>query len=56
MLYRPHNNPLMERIITRGRLGHLRKLIRRDDMRGLLRSLAENRPVWYAPDQNYGRR
>ena len=56
MLYRPHNNPLMERIITRGRLGHLRKLIPRDDIRGLLRSLAENMPVWYAPDQNYGRR
>ena len=56
MLYRPHNNPLMERMISRGRLGHVRKLIPRSDMRGLLNSLAENMPVWYAPDQNYGRK
>ena len=34
---------------------HFEKAIPRDDMRGFLRSLRGNMPVWYAPDQNYGR-
>jgi KDO2-lipid IV(A) lauroyltransferase len=34
---------------------HYEKAIERSDIRGMLRSLKDNHPVWYAPDQNYGR-
>jgi KDO2-lipid IV(A) lauroyltransferase len=34
---------------------HFERAIPRGDIRALLLSLKENMPVWYAPDQNYGR-
>ncbi|WJW75265.1 LpxL/LpxP family Kdo(2)-lipid IV(A) lauroyl/palmitoleoyl acyltransferase [Thiohalobacter sp. IOR34] len=55
VLYREHKNPLFERVMRRARERHFEKAIPRDDMRGFLRSLKANMPVWYAPDQNYGR-
>lgn len=57
-MYREHKNPLLETVVLRARLAHARALtvkeIRRGDVRGMLRSLKHNLPVWYAPDQNYG--
>ena len=55
VMYREHKNPLFERIMRGARERHFEKAIPRDDMRGMLRSLRANMPVWYAPDQNYGR-
>ncbi len=55
VMYREHKNPLFERIMRRARERHFEKAIPRDDLRGMLRSLKANMPVWYAPDQNYGR-
>ncbi|WP_297527249.1 LpxL/LpxP family Kdo(2)-lipid IV(A) lauroyl/palmitoleoyl acyltransferase [Thiohalobacter sp.] len=55
VLYRPHKNPAFEAVMRKARELHFEKAIRRDDMRGFLRSLKGNMPVWYAPDQNYGR-
>lgn len=54
VLYREHENPVVERILRNSRQRHFDNAIRRDDMRGLLRSLKANNAVWYAPDQNYG--
>ena len=54
VLYREHKNPVFESVMRRARERHFEKAIPREDMRGLLRSLKENRAVWYAPDQNYG--
>lgn len=54
VLYREHKNPAFESVMRRARARHFEKAIPREDMRGLLRSLKENRAVWYAPDQNYG--
>lgn len=55
VLYREHKNPVFEAVMRRARETHFEKAIPRGDMRGFLRSLRANMPVWYAPDQNYGR-
>ena len=54
VLYRRHKNDAFEAVMRRARARHFEKAIVRDDMRGMLRSLKANMPVWYAPDQNYG--
>ncbi len=53
-LYRQHKNPLLEEMILRGREAHFEKIIPRENIRGMLRSLKQNRAIWYAPDQDYG--
>lgn len=55
-MYRPHNNPLFERIQGRARTRQSAGAIRRDDIRATLRALKANRAVWYAPDQDFGPR
>jgi KDO2-lipid IV(A) lauroyltransferase len=55
VLYRSHKNPVIERLQRSARRRHFEKAIPRDDLRGLLASLKQNRPVWYAPDQDFGR-
>lgn len=55
VLYRVHKNPLFEAVMKRAREIHFEKAIPREDMRGMIRSLRDNMPVWYAPDQDYGR-
>ena len=52
-MYRPHENPVIEYVMRNGRESYLDSLIPRDDIRGLLRTLKENKVVWYAPDQQY---
>ncbi len=56
MIYRPNRNPLLDRIIQRGRTRHPGEMISRDDARSLLRALKKNHPVWYPPDMDHGRR
>ncbi|ARU92721.1 kdo(2)-lipid IV(A) palmitoleoyltransferase [Tatumella citrea] len=52
--YRPHNNPLMEWIQTRGRLRSNKEMIDRRDLRGMVGKLKQGEAVWFAPDQDYG--
>jgi KDO2-lipid IV(A) lauroyltransferase len=54
--YRKHNNPLFETVMRRAREAHCETAIPRGDIRAFLRSLKQNVPVWYAPDQNYNTR
>lgn len=54
-LYRPSNDPVMEKVIFEAR-GQLLEQIPRDDVRGLLRALKAGKAVWYAVDQNTSRR
>ena len=54
VLYRQHKNPLFELVMQRARKRRFQKAIPRNDTRALLASLKDNRPVWYAPDQNHG--
>jgi len=55
VMYRPHKNAAFEALLQSARTRHFRKAIPRGDLRGMLKSLKENIPVWYAPDQDYGR-
>lgn len=53
LMYRPNNSPVLEWIISRRRRAHFEGVIPRDDVRQLLKSLKDNKPVWYAPDQGF---
>ena len=55
VMYRPHKNAAFEATLQTARSRHFEKAIPRGDLRGMLKSLRENTPVWYAPDQDYGR-
>lgn len=53
LMYRPNRTDLLEVIISGSRRKHFEKVIPRDDVRSMIRSLKSNHPVWYAPDQGY---
>lgn len=53
-IYRRHDNPLMEHLITKGRLRFCNQVIERRDLRAVLRNLRKNHCIWYAPDQDMG--
>jgi KDO2-lipid IV(A) lauroyltransferase len=55
VMYRDHKNAAFEAVMTTARNKHFEKAIPRGDLRGMLKSLKDNIPVWYAPDQDYGR-
>lgn len=55
VVYRPHNNPLFERFMTRARNRIFGQAIDRHDLRGVVRRLKAGHIVWYSPDQDFGR-
>jgi KDO2-lipid IV(A) lauroyltransferase len=57
-MYREHANPLFDYIQRRGRERHNADAtaIERDDIRAMLKVLRAGRAIWYAPDQDYGRK
>jgi KDO2-lipid IV(A) lauroyltransferase len=55
-MYRRHENAAVDDIMHRSFGAYFETVIPRDDVRGMLRCLRQGRAVWYAPDQNYGRR
>lgn len=54
-VYRPHDNPLFDRFMTRARARLYATNIDRHDLRGLVRCLKAGHAVWYSPDQDFGR-
>jgi len=54
VVYRPHQNPVIEWRVARLRSKRYGKAIPRDDIRDMLRSLQQGHVVWYAQDQNFG--
>lgn len=50
-LYRDPNNPVVASVMRKHRDARMALAIHFDDLRGLLRALKQNLPVWYAPDQ-----
>lgn len=52
--YRPHNNPLMEWVQTRGRMRSNKAMLDRRNLRGMVSALKSGEAVWFAPDQDYG--
>ena len=57
-MYRPHNNPVYDYVQRRGRLARSKasEVYSRDDVRAVARALRNGHVIWYAPDQDYGRR
>lgn len=57
-MYREHKNPVFDFIQRRGRERHNRdaSAIEREDVRAMLKVLRAGRAIWYAPDQDYGRK
>ena len=53
-VYRKHENPLIEYLMKKSREDKAEKTIPRDNIREMLRSLKQNKPVWLATDQNFG--
>jgi KDO2-lipid IV(A) palmitoleoyltransferase len=54
--YRPHNNALMEWVQTHGRMRSNKSMIDRRNLKGLVSELKKGEAVWFAPDQDYGRK
>jgi KDO2-lipid IV(A) lauroyltransferase len=52
-VYRRHRNPLITEILRTGRERSAHDTIEKNDIKAMVRSLREGRPVWYAPDQSY---
>lgn len=56
-MYKPMNRkPVMNRAMLAARRRNVTDAVSKDDMRGLLRTLRRRLPIWYAGDQDYGRR
>lgn len=55
VLYRDHKNPVIDAMMRRARTRLFEQAIPRGDLPAMLKSLKQNRPVWYAPDQDFGR-
>ncbi|MGA9853528.1 MAG: LpxL/LpxP family Kdo(2)-lipid IV(A) lauroyl/palmitoleoyl acyltransferase [Gammaproteobacteria bacterium] len=53
LLYRPIPNPVIEEVMRRNRERLFDRAIPRNDVRLLLKSLKEGKPIWYAIDQGY---
>ena len=57
-MYRAHKNPVFDYVQRKGRERHNADAIaiEREDVRTMLRHLRQGRAIWYAPDQDYGRK
>jgi len=56
VLQRDHSNPLFNAFMTRSRKHLYGEVLGKRDLRGMLRRLKQNRVVWYATDQDSGRK
>jgi len=56
VMQRDHNNPLLNAVMTRARERRYGQVLDSKNLRGLLKRLKHNRVVWYATDQDYGRK
>ena len=56
VMQRDHNNALLNAVMTRARERRYGVALSAKDLRGLLRQLQANRTIWYATDQDYGRK
>lgn len=57
-MYREHKNAAFDYVQRRGRERHNADAVavEREDVRSMLKSLRKGRGIWYAPDQDYGRK
>lgn len=57
-MYREHRNAAFDYVQRKGRERHNADAVavEREDVRSMLKSLRKGRAIWYAPDQDYGRK
>ncbi|WP_458047791.1 LpxL/LpxP family Kdo(2)-lipid IV(A) lauroyl/palmitoleoyl acyltransferase [Providencia stuartii] len=55
-MYRPHNNKAMEYIQTKGRCRSGKGMIDRKNLRFMVQELKIGKAIWFAPDQDFGRK
>ncbi len=53
-VYRPLRNPVLNRFQNRGRDRYSPGMVRRDQLKSMIRYLRAGEVVWYAPDQDFG--
>lgn len=53
VLARQHNNKIFEAYVDEARKQHCEKTIDKKDVKAVLKSLKNNHPVYYIPDQNF---
>lgn len=56
VMFRHLKNKLFNAVMMRSRTFHSEGIVLRDDPRSMLRALKKNKVVWYAPDQDFGKR
>lgn len=56
VMFRELKNPLFNHVMLKFRTLHSEGTILQEEPRAMLRALKKNKIVWYAPDQDYGRR
>jgi len=56
VVYHPHENPVIDHLMSSRRYAHGDGIIQRGDLRNMLLSLRRNAIIWYAPDQAYVRK
>jgi KDO2-lipid IV(A) lauroyltransferase len=54
--YRPQKNQLINDVMIKSRQAFLERVISHKNMREVLKSLKDGHVLWYAPDQDYGRK
>jgi len=57
-MYRPHKNAVYDYVQSKGRRTRnpVGVVYPREDVRGMFKALRQGRIIWYAPDQDYGRK
>lgn len=53
-VYRPNDNPVIDRLIDKGRCNYMKSTVDRKDIRQMVKLLRSGEILWYAPDQDYG--
>jgi KDO2-lipid IV(A) lauroyltransferase len=53
-MYKAQRNPVMNKVMNRGRGRYFDQLFSKDNVREMMRCLRDNSVVWYASDQSYG--
>jgi len=55
-VYRASEHPVLEYTQVKGRLRNNLALVDRNDPKSMIKALMRKLPIWYAPDQDYGRK
>lgn len=56
VMFKELKNKLFNEVMMKARIFHSEGIVLRDDPRPMVRALRKNKIVWYAPDQDFGRK